>query len=94
MTAQNFPFDEKPSLRKKTSPFLTVENTVAIYTTLKILSEIRTQLGLEVMLEYMGAYLLLIEKTAPMLKGAVGEAINLVSIEKLYKDMLNNETIR
>jgi len=72
-------------------PFLTVENTVAVYTILKILLEMKKRLGLEAMLEYIEAYRTIIEKANPSLQAAVDQALGLISVDKLYKDITSDE---
>ena len=65
-------------------PFLTPENTIAIFTTLSILLKMRERLGLEAMMEYMEFYILTIEKYNPRFKGAVEQALALMDVEKIY----------
>jgi len=45
-------------------------HSIAVYTVLCILRGIKSQLGLEAMLEYMEGYLVTMEKNNPMLKDA------------------------
>ncbi len=63
-----------------------LDNPVAVYTVLCILRDMRSELGLEAMLEYMGEYLGAIERSNPELKGAVARAMTLVSVGKMYRD--------
>ena len=92
MSEKFFPENsEKFRFIKKPVPLLTFENTLAIYTILSILISMRRQLGLESMLEYMIAYLTLIEKSNPFIKEAVQEALNLIKISKLYEDITRND---
>ncbi len=61
-------------------------NIVVIYTALKILRMMQSQLGLEAMLEYHQKYLQAVEEKNPMLKHVVNRALSLVSVEKIYKE--------
>ncbi len=66
--------------------FLSSNNLIAIYTVLSILVKMERQLGLEAMLEYIGKYLATIDKQNPQFKSAVAQAIEMMSIEKIYKE--------
>jgi len=68
-------------------PFLSSDNTIAIFTTLSILLKMKNRLGLEAMMEYMEFYLATIERHNPRFKGAVEQAMALVSVEKMYGAM-------
>lgn len=94
MPDNKFKRDANNSPRERNHPpFLSVENIVAIYTILQILWVMKQRLGLEAMLEYINTYLNEIENNNPFLKKAVNEAMQLISVEKLYKDMTNDEKI-
>jgi len=80
-------YPKRPAL-----PFLTPENTIAIFTTLSILLKMKNQLGLEAMMEYMEFYLLTIEKHNPRFKGAVDQALALMSVQKMYGAVRPDET--
>ncbi|MCR4337650.1 MAG: hypothetical protein NUV91_07600 [Candidatus Omnitrophica bacterium] len=69
-------------------PFLTPENTIAMYTILAILVRMKKQLGIEAMMEYMNSYLGTIEEYNPRLKEAIQEALSLINIEKMYCDAI------
>ena len=81
---ENLPFKYP---RRQSLPFLTPENTIAIFTTLSILLKMKTQLGLEAMMEYMEFYVLTIEKHNPRFKGAVEKALSMMSMQKLHGSM-------
>ena len=66
-------------------------NTVAIYTVLSILVEMKNVLGLEATLEYIGRFLYTIEKHNPQIKEAASLAIKLISVEKIYKEAVHGE---
>ncbi|MFA5060637.1 MAG: hypothetical protein WC676_08450 [Candidatus Omnitrophota bacterium] len=85
----NNPSAAKP--QKASNIFSSASNSIAIYTFLRLLFKMRSHLGLEAMLEYVEKYLSVIDKNNPEFKTAVGEAINLISIEKMYKDIANRE---
>ena len=73
--------------QRQSLPFLTPENTIAIYTTLSILLKMRTHLGLEAMMEYMEFYISTIERYNPRFKGAVEQALSLMNVQKIYNSM-------
>lgn len=66
--------------------FLSPNNMIAIYTVLSILVKMERQLGLEAMLEYIRKYLETIDRQNPEFKSAVSRAIEMMSIEKIYKE--------
>ncbi len=69
------------------TPLFLKNNAVAIYTLLAILLRLKNTLGLEAMLEYIEHYQKLIEKHNPEFKDAVEQAIALMSVEKMYRDI-------
>ena len=71
-------------------PFLTAENIIPIFTTLSILLKMRKELGLEAMLEYTEFYVQTIEEHNPRFKGAVDQALSLVSVKRIYGAMRPN----
>lgn len=73
---------------KQKHPFLSAGNTVAIYTILSLLLVMRSSLGLEAMLEYISGYLKSVDQKDPDMKPAVQEALALMSVEKIYKEVL------
>jgi hypothetical protein len=84
-------FENSP-LKKPDRPsgfFSSNSNMLAIYTILRVLRRMQAQLGLEAMLEYLEMYLKTIEKHNPKLKYAVSTALELMSVEKIYKEALN-----
>ena len=82
---------ESQSQEKPVNILTSSHNTVAIYTVLSILVKMKTSLGLEAMLEYIGKYLEIIEQTHPKIKSAVSQALGLMSINKIYKEAMSNE---
>ena len=66
-------------------------NNVAIYTVLSILIKMKNSLGLEATLEYIDKYLCTIEKYNPQIKDAVSQAIQLISVERIYKEAMHCE---
>jgi len=80
-----------PPLTSKTVrlfPFENQHSAITLYTIFSILQRMRNDLGLEAMLEYMDFYRCLIETYNPHFKEAVGRALDLVSIEKIYTDAM------
>lgn len=61
-------------------------NTIAVYTVMRILLEMRRQLGFEAMVEYIDRYLGTVESCAPEMKLAVSKALSSINIKSLYAD--------
>ena len=80
-----------PNSPQKSFRVFSPANLVSIYTTLRILQTMRSQLGLEAMLEYIGKYILLVERDNPQLKLAVTQALKLMSVEKMYRDAAGDD---
>ncbi len=92
---EGFGFDDlskkkDPPLVKHTEAFPPIElhnsKTIAIYTALCILRRMRTQLGLEAMLEYLDSYLVTVDDNNPTLKNAVTRGIGMMGVEKIYRN--------
>jgi len=67
-------------------------NIIAVYTVLSVLNKMKNKLGLEAMLEYLDSYLQVLAKDNPKMKFAVARALELIDIEKIYREaQLNNE---
>ena len=64
------------------------DNSIAIYTVLCILRRMKTQLGLEAMLEYKEKYLEVIEDNNPRVKAAVEKAVRLMDVERIYRKLV------
>ena len=64
------------------------QNWITIYTVVCILSKMRSQLGLEAMLEYIEKFQISIEAYNPKLKEAVAKALLLMPVDKMYKDAI------
>ena len=92
MSMENYAKPQPPTENssQKSPPFLTPDNTIAIYTILSIMLKMKNFLGIEAMLEYAENYLSLIEKNNPQFKEAVTKALDLLSVEKLYKDAMGD----
>ncbi len=73
------------------TPSFLKDNAVAIYTILAILTRLKTKVGLEAMLEYIEHYKKLIERYNPDFREAVDEAMALLNVEKMYRDITRNE---
>lgn len=65
-------------------------NLISIYTTLRIINEMKHKLGIEAALEYMAKYCGMVERTNPNLKQAVTASFKLVNIEKMYRDTVDS----
>ena len=67
-------------------PLSNFSSMISIYTGLCILHKMRHQLGLEAMMEYMDTYIQAMEEKNPILKAAVGQAVTVVSVERIYDE--------
>ena len=65
------------------------DHAVAVYTAFSILNEMKNELGLEAMLEYMGKYRHIVENYNPKIKSAVGQAMTLMSVERIYNEAVS-----
>lgn len=77
----------------KNTPMFLKNNTISIYTILAILTQIKNQVGLEAMLEYMDHYQKPIERHNPDFRQAVAGALAIMDVEKLYQDISENESV-
>ena len=68
--------------------FTLPSHSIAVYTVLRVLCRMRTQLGLEAMLEYLDKYLETVEAHNPQLKEAVVKALEVMSVEKMYGEAM------
>lgn len=73
-----------------TAGFLKEHGTV-FYIILKVLLRMKNRLGMEAMLEYMASYAQSIEEHNSHLRSAVEEAVELISVEKLYREATKNK---
>ena len=82
------PHEETPenSPKRLQKGIFSENSIIAIYTVLSILIKMQDELGLEAMLEYVNKYLRVIEKDNPQIKYAVSRALQLISLEKIYKE--------
>ena len=87
---KNFFSDPSPNHTHNPKLLFKPSNMIVVYTTLKILNAMRSQLGLEAMLEYIDKYLFLTERDNPRLKTAVTQALTLMSVEKIYRDAVHS----
>ena len=67
-------------------PLSNFSSMISIYTGLCILRKMRYQLGLEAMMEYMDTYIHAMEEKNPILKTAVGQAVTVISVERIYDE--------
>ncbi len=65
-------------------------NSIAVYTILSILRQMKETLGLEAMLEYVEKYPQVIEANNPEIKSAVQHTLSLMSIDSLYRKGTKN----
>ena len=79
-----------PQVPKTDSPpFLSPDNVVAIYTVLAILRRMKLCLSIEAMLEYMDAYLSVLEKNNQDFKMTVTRVLEVLNVEKMYRDVID-----
>ena len=83
--------DSKVSAHAQKSGIFSAKNTVVIFTMLAILIKMKEQLGLEAMLEYAEKYLAVMGEQNPRVKYAVGYALSLMSVEKMYHDAITKK---
>ncbi|MCA9406826.1 MAG: hypothetical protein KC684_09820 [Candidatus Omnitrophica bacterium] len=69
--------------------FTSPGNLIAIYTVLRILQQIRKDLGLEAMLEYQDRYLLTMESEYPQLGTAVTQVLAVKGAADMYNEALS-----
>ena len=81
----------KISSSKNTGWVFPQDHAVAIYTAFSILEEMKKELGLEAMLEYMGKYRCIVEADHPPIKSAVCQALTLMNVERIYKEAAAHE---
>jgi len=72
----------------KLVPFKDQKSAISLYAILSVLRRMRTELGLEAMLEYMDFYQALIEKHNPQFQEAVGKALEFINVGKIYEDAM------
>jgi len=77
---QNHPPDAFPNF------FTRKDNSIAIYTAMRILRSMKKELGIEAMHEYLDGYVRTVDQHNPKLSLAVTKALSLMSVEKIYKD--------
>jgi hypothetical protein len=64
------------------------DQTIAVYTTLRILNKMKKELGLEVTLEYIESYLSEIEKINCSLKEVADEIMAILDVQKIFKELM------
>lgn len=89
MDQSHFPNLPPESTSPKSKEFFNGGQTVAIYTVFSILTRMRQVLGLEAMLEYIATYLDLTAQRDPEIKNAVTKALNLMSVEEIYREAIS-----
>ncbi len=72
------------------TPIFLKDNAMTLYTMLAILMRIKSQVGLEAMLEYIEHYQTLMDRHNPDLKQAVQGVLELMDVEKMYRDITQN----
>ncbi len=82
---------ENPNQRQSSDTIFSPKSIITVYTILFILLEMRKQLGLEAMLEYLEKYITLLEKNNPNMKQAVSHASKYLSIHKIYCEAMRND---
>jgi len=67
-----------------------MDNSIAVYTALRLLQRMKNQLGLEAMIEYIDIYINVVNKENENLKKVVDMSINVVDINKIYQQVRRN----
>lgn len=62
-----------------------ITDSIAVYTQLVILLRMRHELGLEAMLEYLDAYVGMVQCSNPELRRAVDKALSVMSVRQIYR---------
>ena len=65
--------------------------SIAVYTVLRILLQMKSQLGLEAMLEYIRSYLNVVEQYNPQIKNAVSRAVEIINVSKVYEETVHGK---
>ena len=73
----------------KLIPFKDQSSAITLYAVLSILRRMRSDLGLEAMLEYMDCYRALIEKYNPQFHQAISSVLKQINIDKVYTDAMH-----
>ena len=66
--------------------FTRKDNSIAIYTAMRILRSMKKELGIEAMHDYLDGYVRTVDQHNPKLSLAVTKALSLINVEKIYKD--------
>ena len=71
--------------------FLSPRNLIIIYTVFRILYLMKSQLGLEAMLEYLKFYIQMVDRSNPDVCHAVSRGLSFLSVEKIYKEAIGRK---
>ncbi len=67
------------------------KQSVAVYSVLAILRNMRNELGLEAMSEFLDLYVTAVEKVNPELKNILAEALSERAINQFYQAVMHHE---
>jgi hypothetical protein len=67
------------------------EKAISVYTVLSLLKNMRKDLGLEAMSEFIDSYVLAIERTNPELKEVLKDSLTERAINQFYQAVVNHE---
>ena len=67
------------------------KQSVAVYTVIAVLKNMRNELGLEAMSEFIDLYVSAVEKTDPELKNILHEALREQAINHFYQAVVEHE---
>ena len=73
------------------NPCFSPQNLIVVFTVLSLLIRMKEKLGFEAMLEYMAYYLRIVGTKNPSIQAAVGRALDVVDIERIYEDTLSQK---
>ena len=64
------------------------DQTVAIYTTLRIIERMKKEIGLEVTLEYLEHYIAEVERNIPPIKKTTDYILQFINIRKIFQELM------
>lgn len=88
MAEEYTPGTKKFPTNNKSNLSLFQDQTVAIYTALRIIMKMKKEMGLEATLEYLESYLSEIEKLNLSLRGVTDEVLEVIDIQKIFRELM------
>ncbi|MBU0682881.1 MAG: hypothetical protein KJ864_01130 [Candidatus Omnitrophica bacterium] len=91
MRNENSEFNSKLNINKPAGFLNSPFNEITIYTVIRILFKMKSNLGLEAMLQYMEKYQDTIEKNNPQLQETVSKAVLHLNVLQMYKEGIQSD---